>query len=220
MKLYIYSILFSSLVSTSLAQSIPLPEHPNPIQLRDQWINLNGQWDFTFDPTNVGLEQGWVTSGSFDKQITVPFPWGSKLSGVTDDADIGWYRKAVNIPSEWQDRRVFLIIGASDWDTQVWLDGKLLGNHQGGYVPFEFELTQYLEYGQDQTLVIRADDIRRSHTLYGKQGYGNARGIWQTVYLEARGKEYLEAVHFTTDIDQQQVEVTAYLPAPVPAEEE
>jgi len=206
-------------INTTLAQSIPLPEHPNPIQMRDRWINLNGQWEFAFDPDNAGLEQDWASTGSFDKQITVPFPWGSKLSGVTDDADIGWYRRSINIPLEWQNQRVFLIIGASDWETQVWLDGQLLGRHQGGYVPFEFDLTSYLQYGQDQTLVIRADDIRRPHTLYGKQGYGNARGIWQTVYVEARGTEYLDALHFTPDIDRQQVEITAYLPEPVPTDE-
>ena len=207
------------LLSISWAQTIPLPEHPNPIKLRNHWINLNGTWDFAFDPENRGLNDDWASNGNYDEQITVPFPWGSELSGVSDDADIGWYKRTISIPSDWQGKRVFLIISASDWETHVWLDGKLLGSHQGGYVPFEFELTSDLKYDQEMSLVIRVDDVRRPHTLYGKQGYGNARGIWQTVYLEARGTEYVNDLHFTPDIDNQNVEIAAYVPQPVEQED-
>lgn len=203
------------------SQSIPLPEHPNPIKKRDSWINLNGQWDFAFDPSDHGLDENWASAKSnFNKTITIPFPWGSKLSGVADEADIGWYKRTIQVSSAWKEKRVFLIIGASDWETHVWLDGQLLGTHQGGYVPFEFELTEHLKYDQDMTLVVRADDARRPHTLYGKQGYGNARGIWQTVYLESRGKEYIDDIHFTPDIDNEQVEIVVYFPLPVKEQKE
>jgi len=150
----------------------------------------------------------------------VPFSWGSRLSGLEDEADIGWYKRVLKVQEEWKTKRTFITIGASDWETTVWLDGNLLGSHQGGYVPFSFEVTKFLKYGKQQKLVIRADDKRRVHTLYGKQGYGNARGIWQTVYLEARGEEYIDAIHFTPDIDDKQVEITAYLPEPVVEEKE
>ncbi len=112
---------------------------------------------------------------------------------------------------DWEGKRVFLTVGASDWETSVWLDGSLLGKHQGGYVPFSFELTDHIQPGKIQKLVIRVDDARRDFTLYGKQGYGNARGIWQTIYLEARGESYLDALHFTPDIDEESTGVTAYL---------
>ena len=79
-------------------------------------------------------------------------------------------------------------------------------------MPFSFELTDHILYGKAQKLVIRVDDVRRDFTLYGKQGYGNARGIWQTIYLEARAEAYLDALHFTPDIDKESVQVTAYLP--------
>ena len=207
--------LWQLLFSISWAQTIPLPEHPNPIKLRNHWINLNGNWDFAFDPDDRGLDDDWVNRGNFDREITVPFPWGSELSGVPDAADIGWYKRTIRIPSNWQGKRVFLMVGASDWETHVWLNGKLLGSHQGGYVPFEFELTSDLEYDQELSLVIRVDDVRRPHTLYGKQGYGNVRGIWQTVYLEARGTHYVNNLHFTPDIDNQSVQIAAYLPQPV-----
>lgn len=199
--------------SSALAQQIPLPEHPRPDFERSHWQNLNGPWQFEFDKENNGESKGWQNgAAAFSRTITVPFPWGSELSGVADEADVAWYQREITVSPDWNGKRVFLTIGASDWETTAWLDGQLLGSHRGGYVPFSFELTPYLKPGQVQKLVIRADDIRRDFTLYGKQGYGNARGIWQTVYLEARGQNYLEAVHFTPDIDNSKVTVTAYLP--------
>ncbi len=205
----------------SIAQNIPLSEHPRPDFKREQWINLNGIWQFEFDSLDIGLKNDWNSGDTeFSKKITVPFPWGSKLSGIADEADIGWYKRDLKVQEEWKNKRTFITIGASDWETTVWLDGNLLGSHQGGYVPFSFELTGFLKYGKHQKLVIRVDDKRRVYTLYGKQGYGNARGIWQTVYLESRGQDYIEAIHFTPDIDNKQVEVTAYLPEPVKDEKE
>ena len=194
------------------AQDIPLPEHPRPDFERAQWENLNGEWAFAFDPKDIGMENEWQHGkDSFAQKISVPFPWGSALSGVSDDADIGWYQRSISVNESWKNKRTFLTIGASDWETTVWLDGQLLGKHEGGYVPFSFELTDYVKYGQPQQLVIRVDDARRDFTLYGKQGYGNARGIWQTIYLEARGKNYIDAVHFSPNIDSNYVAITAYL---------
>jgi len=194
-------------------QEIPLPEHPRPDFQRPLWQNLNGTWSFAFDSLDLGIEEGWTQGNtSFDKSILVPFPWGSRLSGVEDAADIGWYQREIKVDEEWKDKRIFVTIGASDWETTLWLDGTLLGKHQGGYIPFSFELTEHIQYGTSQKLVIRVDDARRDFTLYGKQGYGNARGIWQTVYLEARGNDYIDALHFTPDIDNDKVTVTAYLP--------
>ncbi len=210
---WIYALLALCISLTAFAQSIPLPEHPRPDFERKNWLNLNGNWDFEFDSLNVGISKNWQQgTTSFSKKIKVPFPWGSQLSEVKDEADYGWYKRSITVPSSWKNQRTFITIGASDWETSVWLDGTLLGTHQGGYTPFSFELTPYLKYDNAQQLVIRVDDKRRDFTLYGKQGYGNARGIWQTVYLEARGNTYLDAVHFTPDIDKQLVKVTAYLP--------
>ena len=154
----------------------------------------------------------------FDKKIIVPFPWGSKLSEVKDEANIAWYNRKINVSKDWKGKKTFITIGASDWETTVWIDGNLLGKHQGGYVPFSFDLTPYLKYGKNQNITLRVDDnagdpnkFDRGYALYGKQGYGNARGVWQTVYLEARGQNFLDAVHFTPDIDNKKVNVTAYI---------
>jgi hypothetical protein len=191
---------------------IPLPEHPRPDFTRDAWINLNGTWDFRFDARDEGRSAGWPETGlPAPTQITVPFPWGSPLSGVPDTARIGWYARSIEIPMDWTDERVFLVIGASDWMTTAWLDGQELGTHRGGYTPFEFELTPYMEPGVRHRLVLRVDDADRDFKLEGKQGYGNARGIWQTPYVEARGDVPLETLRFSPDLAGETVRVEARL---------
>lgn len=213
LKGFCFTFLFLFLQSTIVfSQEIPLPEHPRPDFERSEWLNLNGSWAFEFDKIDAGEKAQWFNGKkTFSKTINVPFPWGSKLSGLKDEADYGWYQKTINVPASWKNKRVFLTIGASDWKTSVWLDGKLLGSHQGGYTPFSVELTN-VKHGSNQNLVIKVDDKRREFTLYGKQGYGNARGIWQTIYIEARGQNHFDAIHFSPNIDNNSVKITAYLP--------
>jgi hypothetical protein len=199
-------------------ERIPLPEHPRPDFQRANWLNLNGRWQFRFDKENCGLSEKWFGSqADFLRTIIVPFPWGSPLSKLRDEAALGWYARTVRAPAQWQGQRVFLVISASDWETQAWLDGEPVGVHQGGYTPFEFELTPRLKPGQDHKLVVRVDDVARAFKLEGKQGYGNARGFWQTVYLEARPQTHLAALHFVPDIDRGKVIVKATLNRPAPA---
>ena len=121
--------LKTSLLSLSLfllsfnyisAQEIPLPEHPRPDFERPDWQNLNGEWDFAFDAEDAGIKQGWNDgSQSFDKKIMVPFPWGSKLSGLDDEADIGWYQRDIKVSADWvekfQNSMIFLQKIISFW---------------------------------------------------------------------------------------------------------
>jgi hypothetical protein len=200
--------------SPAHSRQIPLPEHPRPDFQRERWINLNGQWGFRFDSLNRGLEERWFDHDSFDLEITVPFSWGSKLSGVGDRADIAWYSRTIFVPESWEGSRIFLVIGACDWITEVWVDGRKLGSHQGGYNQFEFDLTPMAVPGEPHRLVLRVDDTEHPFKLYGKQGYGEARGIWQTAYLEPRGEISLSCIHFTPDIDNHKVTVSAGIDQP------
>jgi hypothetical protein len=152
------------------------------------------------------------------EQITVPFPWGSDLSGLGNEADIGWYRRVLMVPESWRGQRVFLVVGACDWLTKGWLDGQRLGEHRGGYTPFEFELTSHVEWGREQTLVLRVDDTKHPFKLEGKQGYGEAKGIWQTIYLEARPQTHIQTLHFTPILEPpSRVEVQLELDQDAPA---
>ncbi len=190
----------------------PLPEHPRPDFQRPDWLNLNGPWQFRFDTANAGLNEKWYLGDTpFPDTIMVPFPWGSPLSGVPDKAGLAWYARTLRVPEGWGGKRIFLVVGACDWETQAWLDGRPLGTHHGGYTPFEFDLTAFIRPGQAQRLSLRVDDLPRTFKLEGKQGYGNARGIWQTVYLEARPDTYAETLHFVPDIDRELVTVKVTL---------
>ena len=204
-------------VSSARAE-IPLPEHPRPDFQRADWINLNGDWGFWFDKDKVGERDRWFDAAaeSYPLRIRVPYPWGSKLSGVPNDADIAWYARSVQVPASWQGKRIFLVVGASDWKTDAWLDGQPLGTHQGGYTPFEFELTRHARPGADQRLVLRVDDAPRPFKLEGKQGYGNARGIWQTAYLEARPAAYIDAVQMHPRLASKSVDVRVKLSGDAP----
>jgi hypothetical protein len=205
------------LPSLCASAAIPLPEHPRPDFERSEWMNLNGAWQFRFDPNNSGENSDWSSGRTeFPETICVPFPWGSKLSGLSDQADIGWYRRSVRVPESWRGERVFLVLGACNWLTRCWCDGHALGEHQGGYTPFEFELTPFAKPGGELAIVLRVDDAPRPYKLEGKQRYGAAKGIWQTVYLEARPALYLKSLHFSPDIDAGRVAVRAQLSGPAP----
>ena len=200
------------------AAQIPLPEHPRPDFQRAEWLNLNGLWRFAFDPRDEGERLGW-SRGSLPgkREILVPFSWGAPRSGVPDSANIGWYARRITVPASWHGRRVFLVFGASDWRTTAWLDRKKLGEHEGGYTPFSFELRGVRPGGGAHRLVVRVDDTAHPFKLEGKQGYGPAHGIWQTVYLEARGTAPIAAVHFTPWPDLAGVRVDVRLLDPAPS---
>lgn len=204
---------------TAHSAAIPLPEHPRPDFARAEWVNLNGRWRFAFDSADRGARDGWTTGDLPGKrEIVVPFSWGAPLSGVPDSADIGWYSRSVTIPAAWAGRRVFVVFGASDWKTSAWVDGAKIGEHQGGYTPFSFELTGSARAAGTRRLTVRVDDSPHAFKLEGKQGYGKARGMWQTVYLEARGSDPLEAVHYTPRSDLTAVGVDVRLRDPAPIE--
>ena len=205
--------LLTGLSFCALAQKTqPLPEHPRPDLQRGQWLNLNGYWDFAFDSSQTAPSR-------YVKKILVPFPWGSPLSEVKDEADVAWYHKEIKIPANWTGKRIFINIGASDWETTIFLDGVQIGKHQGGYTSFDAELVG-VKPGSMHQIAVRVDDKRRMFTLYGKQGYGNARGIWQTVYLEARGGNFIDHYAVNPDIDSKKAQVKVYLGAPASKNQE
>ena len=213
------SLILSLIVMLPLCaaeNAIPLPEHPRPDFMRSEWINLNGSWNFRFDQDNLGESQQWAQkSDIYDKKITVPFSWGAPLSGVDNEAEIAWYQRQITVPERWKGKRIFLVVGACDWLTKGWIDGKFLGQHQGGYTPFEMELTDYVQFGKPQNLALKVDDTPHDFKLYGKQGYGEAKGIWQTIYLEARDQNFFTTIHFIPNIDDHKVEIKLSLDQPV-----
>lgn len=214
---YILSILIVLLIFTGCKknrETIPLSEHPRPDFERAEWQNLNGYWKFAADSLNAGTQENWQTRGEFfDREILVPFSWASSKSGIKEPKiNIGWYYRTFSIDAKKikEGKDIWLIFGASDFNTKVWINGKLAGEHSGGYVPFEFNISPLLEPG-DNSITVRVEDEELDDRPSGKQYYGNAKGIWQTVYLEAREKNFISSVRFTPDIDRKEVKVNISL---------
>jgi hypothetical protein len=195
-------------------ENIPLPEHPRPDFERSVWQNLNGYWQFQPDSLDAGLAGNWQNRAeSFDQQILVPFSWASPLSEVQlPDVHIGWYYRTftINNPKKWSGTDMWLVFCASDFNTTVWINGIEAGSHSGGYVPFSFNISKMLKEGENK-IVVRVEDKELDNRPSGKQYYGNAKGIWQTVYLEARPENHISNVKFTPDIDNQIVKVEVAL---------
>ncbi|HKI90183.1 MAG TPA: hypothetical protein VKA38_14230, partial [Draconibacterium sp.] len=187
---------------------IPLPEHPRPDFERPVWQNLNGYWKFKPDSTNVGLAEKWQNEAEFfDQSILVPFSWASPLSEVEmPKVMFAWYYRTFTLknPANWQGKDTYLVFCASDFNTTVWVNGIEMGSHSGGYVPFDFNISNVLKEGENN-IVVRVDDQELDNRPSGKQYYGNAKGMWQTVYLEARPENYISHIKFTPDIDKEQV---------------
>lgn len=223
---------------------IPRPEYPRPDRQRGlvegiDWLNLNGPWQFRFDPQRSGEEEGWFKPGGLDwrEQIIVPFCWESLAAWGEADAsgndnyfstrvfidpvsidssnhrsapryEVGWYRRVVEIPTTalWQGKRVILTVGAADYFTSAWCNGILVGRHEGGYVPLEFDLTDALAASNSNqaVLVLRVEDPMDNHEQpVGKQWgwYTPTSGIWQTVFLEPRATAYIDHFRIIPDID-------------------
>jgi hypothetical protein len=167
--------------------------HPRPDFERKAWQPLNGIWEFQFDPDDKGLMEGWQQRHHpFETTIRVPFGWESPLSGVhrPDYKGVAWYRRAFTLPTEWQNRRIWLCFGAVDWQAQVWVNGKLAGMHEGGYSEFRLDITALVRFDAPNRLVVRVEDRTDPETPLGKQipnWYTSTSGIWQTVWLEATG---------------------------------
>ncbi|RCX16483.1 glycosyl hydrolase family 2 [Fontibacillus phaseoli] len=197
------------------ALGVPRPEFPHPHWQRAEWFNLNGSWSFRFDPKNEGVQNDWSVNGEvpFDSDIQVPFSWTSPLSGIGKDVKgIGWYRRTVAWHPATSGSRMFIRFGAVDYSCDVWINGRHAGSHQGGYGSFEFDVTSFWQMEGNNTIVVRAEDQDHNYQARGKQGYGEIRGIWQPVWLEARPQTYIREAKFRTYIDGR-IEVTATIKA-------
>ncbi|MGI6240159.1 MAG: glycoside hydrolase family 2 protein [Christensenellales bacterium] len=184
---------------------IPKPEFPRPDRRRADWKNLNGTWDFKLlTAAGAGDEPG-----GYDRAITVPFSWASPLSGVGENcAGIGWYQRTTEFSAS---GRIFLCFGAVDYLCDVYVNDAHVRAHRGGYTQFDIDVTDVWRAGENE-IVVRAEDFRRETQTYGKQGYGDIQGIWQTVWLEARGEAYIEKFRFETKCDGR-VTLTAHAAA-------
>ncbi|MDW8106939.1 MAG: glycoside hydrolase family 2 TIM barrel-domain containing protein [Armatimonadota bacterium] len=175
-------------------------QHPRPDFERTLWQSLNGTWEFQFDPQNVGVQQNWQNLPKpYERTIRVPFAWESKLSGIGDTnyKGVAWYRREFSLPEKWRGKRIWLCFGAVDHHATVWLNGERVGEHEGGYSEFRFDITPYVRFDRPNVVVVRVEDHTDRSTPLGKQTpewYTSVSGIWQSVWLEATGAAAIQ--HF------------------------
>lgn len=205
------------LIKTPWAEEIdpanPLPEYPRPQMERDQWVNLNGLWDYAI------VDRNNSTPTSFDGKILVPYPVESSLSGVQkrvgENKEV-WYQRTFTVPSGWRNKNVVLHFGAVDWKADVWVNDIKVGTHQGGYTPFSFDITPFVTKGEQKLVVKVWDPTDRGFQPRGKQverphgiWYTPVTGIWQTVWIEPVAQSYITDLKTVPNIDGENVSVTA-----------
>ena len=200
--------------------TIPRPEFPNPQFERKNWQNLNGKWQFKFDHGNTGEERDFVNKDVFDTEINVPFTFESPLSGIDikDFCDCVWYKRTFNIKENWNDGRILINFGAVDYFAKIWINGKYVSFHRGGMTHFAFDITDYVNAGENTVIVRAFDDLRSGKQPGGKQqgwgyfsagcSYTRTTGIWQTVWLEYIPFEsYIKDFKVYTDIENSTVTI-------------
>ena len=206
-------------------------EYPRPCMVRpeEDWVCLNGFWQYAVKKIEKGSPPR-----TFDGDILVPFPIESTLSGVgrrISKDDFLWYRRKFTLPENYckKSSRLILHFGAVDWQTIVYINGQAVGEHSGGYDPFEFDITRFLNFSgsAEQEVMVRVyDPTDEGIQPRGKQcsdpltskrvvaplgmWYTPNSGIWQTVWLECVPKEsYIHKVRVIPNIDNKTITVTA-----------
>lgn len=210
----------------SVSTVLPLPEYPRPRFVRDGWMNLNGRWNYTIEHCDFVEVQGltfvesWTTRPiptEWTGEILVPFSIDAPLSGVGHvlrPDEILWYERKFDLPADWDDGRVVLHFQAVDWETSVYINGKRMGQHRGGYDPFGFDITEFVKKTDNTLNVCVWDATEQQAQAIGKQimpenregfRYQPTGGIWQTVWLENVPDSAIEDVKITPMYDDKTI---------------
>lgn len=187
-------------------------EYPRPRLVRNEWKNLNGLWDYEI--TKLGVNK----PNFYKNKILVPFPIESSLSGVQKNVGKDnelWYHSTFIIPKLWKGKNIILHFGGVDWKSEVWINDVYVGSHQGGYDPFSFDITSYLNNKKNQKLVVKVwDPTDEGYQPRGKQTinphgiwYTAVTGIWQTVWIEPVNSNYIKTVNIVSNVDESNISI-------------
>lgn len=195
-----------------------LTQYPRPQFQRQNWTNLNGEWNFLFDDANKGEKEEWYKSFPAGQIILVPYSYETILSGIGDQSHhkVLWYQRAFQAGTK-PEKRMLLNFEGVDFEAKVWVNGIFAGSHKGGYAAFSFDITRMLKEGEND-ITVRVEDSISCEQPRGKQRwkqnnfgcwYVQTSGIWKTVWTEEVPDFYLERVKMTPDIDKGIIDITA-----------
>lgn len=187
-------------------------------------ISLDGPWEFYFDHEQTGTPDRldhveWRTT-------IVPEPWQARFADLRDKSGVGWYRRTVTVPRRWLSEELVIMLhfGAADYFAELWCNGVHLGNHEGGYLPFQFDLRPHLQPEQNE-IVVRvvdpSDNPRKyphfpfSEIPHGKQSwYGQTSGLWQPVWLECCPACHIQTLRLTPHLESGNITIVGRLTQP------
>jgi hypothetical protein len=192
-----------------------LTAYPRPQLVRLQWANLNGLWNYAI------TEKDASPPAKFDGTILVPYPLESALSGIKKPLlpnQALWYKRSFDPTPLKPGDRLLLHFGAIDWQSTVYVNGKEVGRHKGGYTNFTFDITPHLKRGPNELLIRVFDPSDQGVGPHGKQVlnpqniyYTATSGIWQTVWLETVPQYYIKGLELTPDIDKGMLNIVALM---------
>jgi len=204
----------------------PHPEYPRPqLERSGNWQNLNGLWKYTIAPKDqTSIPSTW------EGAILVPFAVESALSGVgkrVSKDEALWYDREIAIGKNVRNGNVLLHFGAVDWQCDVYVNGRHIGRHEGGYDPFSMDITAALEKGERQRISVRVwDPANDGPQPLGKQTknphsiwYTSVTGIWQTVWLEGVPQTHIVRTKHTPDVDRSLLHFQAQIAAAQPGDQ-
>ncbi|UTY28480.1 glycoside hydrolase family 2 protein [Treponema putidum] len=204
----------------SLNKDCPLNEYPRPQLVRENWQCLNGRWDYAITETE-GHPIKWEPPKTWDGAIIVPFSPESLLSGVQRQLLPGkklWYRREFAFEKCKDGERLLLHFGAVDQHCSVYINGKKAGSHSGGYWPFYFDITDFINSDKTEITVLVIDNTDTGDEAYGKQTlnrgeiwYTGQSGIWQTVWSERVPENYIQTVKITPHFKKAEVELELFM---------
>lgn len=196
-------------------------KYPRPQFIRENWMDLNGKWQFAFDDDNIGeLNNNYLNDQFYPMTIEVPYSYHTKSSGIglNEDHPIVWYKRTIQVEVK-ENKSYVLHFGAVDYKCDLYINGVHMFSHQGGHTPFDVDITRYIS-GSEFTLAIRCEDYNLCTQPIGKQSWKDSNflcwytrtvGIWQTVWMEEVGQTYLTNFRMTPQIDNATLDIDAFI---------